>query len=53
MSTEVFLPALAFGTLFAVLWFGVYGLKGVKKAKREGYRSALANDGEDVNNLNG
>lgn len=39
---EVLIPALAFGTLLAVLWFGVMGFRGVKKDKRKGVTSALA-----------
>lgn len=44
MTTEILVPALAFGSLFAMLLIGVYGVKGAKKAKREGYESALAHD---------
>lgn len=39
---EILIPALAFGTILAVLWFGVMGVRGVKKDKREGDVSALA-----------
>lgn len=39
---EILIPALAFGTILAMLWFGVMGIRGVKKDKREGKTSALA-----------
>jgi hypothetical protein len=42
MMNEVLIPALAFGTLLAVLWFGVMGRSAVKKEQRDGTSSALA-----------
>lgn len=39
---EFLIPALAFGTLFVMLWFGMASIRGVKKDKREGKTSALA-----------
>lgn len=46
MSVDMLLPTLAFGSMLALLIFGVLGVKGAKHAKVEGETSALARDGE-------
>lgn len=50
---EIIVPLLVFGAMVAVLWFGVLGIRGVKKDKRTAEPSALAmrDDGRDANML--
>jgi hypothetical protein len=47
MGTSFFLPLMFFGTLLAALWFGVMGVKGVKRDKARGTVSALAVHGDE------
>lgn len=46
MTSSFLIPALFFGTLLAALWFGVMGIKGVKREKKRGRTSAMERHGD-------